>query len=213
MLRVLQEREYTPVGETRAIPFDVKIISASSLSLEKAVDQGRFREDLRYRLEVMPINLPPLRARVSDIETLFDYFLSIQLKRHNRAGIDVDDTVYDCIEAYHWPGNVRELVNVCTYIAALVGEGSKVITIADLPLVITTAKPKLPSEISSVVADNSENPDKMVAVTTNRSRRITKEKLVQVIQDYSGHRESIAKHLGISRMTLWRRMKGFDLVD
>lgn len=201
LLRVLQEREYSPVGETKVIPFDVKVISASSLSLEQAVAEGSFREDLRYRLEVMPINLPPLRAREADKGMLFDYFLENQLARHGKELIPVDEAVYTCVDSYQWPGNVRELVNVCTYIAALTSADDEHLSLAQLP-------PTLRSPAgSAVTAANSEEP----RASKPPPVQLTRESLAEVIEQYGGHRESVAKHLGISRMTLWRRMKEFDL--
>lgn len=198
LLRVLQEREYTQVGETRAIRFDVKIISASSLDLEQAVIEGKFREDLRYRLEVMPITLPPLRERDADKGILFDYFLQNQLARHDRDDLAVDEAVYRCIDAYHWPGNVRELVNVCTYVAALADSGDKLVTLDKLPPTLRT-----PAGVSV----SSRQKTKTITATNP----LTREMLEQAISQFGGHRETIASHFGISRMTLWRRMKEFDL--
>ncbi len=199
LLRVLQEREYSPVGETKVVPFDVKVISASSLSLEQAVAQGKFREDLRYRLEVMPINLPPLRAREADKGILFDYFLQNQLLRHGRDELKVDVAVYQCIDAYHWPGNVRELVNVCTYVAALAGSDDVLVTIDKLPPTLRSPI-KIPPTANAAVSAQAEE-----------RTELTKESLKLAIKQFNGHRESIASHFGISRMTLWRRMKEFDL--
>jgi DNA-binding NtrC family response regulator len=199
LLRVLQEREYTPVGETKAKAFDVKVISASSLSLEKTVEMGKFREDLRYRLEVIPIKLPPLRARGGDKKMLFDHFLTDQLARHGHAGIEVDQEVYDCVDQYSWPGNVRELANVCTYIAALTGHGDEHISLGNLPPSIRSSK------LAPIELQQAEHAPALLSPPVNLKS------LEQAISDYSGHRDSIAKHFGISRMTLWRRMKKYGL--
>ena len=203
LLRVLQEREYSPVGETKVIPFDVKVISASSLSLEQAVAEGKFREDLRYRLEVMPINLPPLRARHADKGILFEYFLLNQLARHGHDEMDIDESVYTCIDSYHWPGNVRELVNVCTYVAALSGSEDTLLTIDKLPPAL-----RAPAKAAANLTSTSDSEQ---AVQEPTKPKITQATLAKAIDDFGGHRESIARHFGISRMTLWRRMKEFDL--
>lgn len=206
LLRVLQEREYTPLGETKPIKFDTKIISASSTSLDKAVQSGKFREDLRYRLEILPVTLPPLRQRGGDKKALFDYFLGAQLQRHGLHMIPVDKAVYSCIAQYHWPGNVREMVNVCTYIAAMAGDQSESISVEQLPPVI--------QGMAGYAAENDpvEPPATKVETTaTLASRQITREALEQAMATYAGHRDSMAKHFGISRMTLWRKMKQFDL--
>ncbi|MFT7205713.1 MAG: DNA-binding NtrC family response regulator [Pseudohongiellaceae bacterium] len=206
LLRVLQEREYTPVGETKAIPFDVKLISASSTSLEKAVSMGTFREDLRYRLEVLPISLPPLRARTDDIKILFDYFLAEQFQKHNKSEKDVEDSVYECIQSYGWPGNIRELVNVCTYIAALSSDDSAPISLESLPIVVISNANLEKADLNSAVDDAKRPPS-----NSKRVKEISKASLELAIENFGGHRESIASYFGISRMTLWRKMKQFDL--
>ncbi len=203
LLRVLQEREYSPIGETKVIPFDVKIISASSLSLEQAVAEGKFREDLRYRLEVMPIHLPPLRERHADKGILFEYFLQNQLARHGYGTLDIDEAVYTCIDSYHWPGNVRELVNVCTYIAALTSGDDTLVTLDKLPPTLRSpAKTATSTKSAAASTTSAQVLEKPV---------LSKETLEQAIADFQGRRESIARHFGISRMTLWRRMKEFNL--
>lgn len=205
LLRVLQEREFTPLGKTKPQSFEVKIISAASTSLEKAVELGKFREDLRYRLEVMPVFLPPLRARKEDIRELFDYFLYQQFARHDLEFIEVDPDVYHCVSNYDWPGNIREMVNVCTYVAALSGQ-SDAITLQSLPPALLAQRKS--SSISSLSSTNTIN-DNLPMPT----RFISRDDLEKAIQDFSGHRESIAKHFGISRMTVWRKMKQFNLID
>jgi len=200
LLRVLQEHEFMPLGETKTRKFDVNIISASSTRLKEAVETGKFREDLRYRLEVIPIDLPPLRARGADRKMLFDYFLAKQLLRHGHGAMQVDHSVYSCVEQYGWPGNVRELINVCTYIAALISAEDDRITLKNLP----------PDIRNTNLATVSQVPNEKTS--TFLSRQITREMLEQAIRDYSGHRDSIAERLGISRMTLWRKLKKFRLV-
>ena len=203
LLRVLQEREFTPLGTTKPQSFDVKIISAAAQSLESAVSEGCFREDLRYRLEVMPVHLPPLRARKLDIKILFDHYLQLQFLRHGYELTHVDEAVYACIDAYPWPGNIRELVNVCTYIAALSGPEGKV------------SKSSLPPVLHHSI--NIQNPVQQTAKQAlpngQRPLKLTKENLRQAISEHNGHRESIANAFGMSRMTVWRKMKEFDLID
>jgi hypothetical protein len=120
LLRVLQEREFIPLSKTKPQAFDVKIISVASTGLEKAVELGVFQEDLRYRLEVIPVSLPPLLARRVDARELFDYFLCQQFARHDLEFIKVDPGVYQNVSNYDWPENVHEMVNVCTCVAAIV---------------------------------------------------------------------------------------------
>ncbi len=203
LLRVLQEREFTPLGTTEPRKFDIKIISAAAQSLESAVSEGSFREDLRYRLEVMPVYLPPLRARKSDIKLLFDHYLQLQFLRHGYELKKVAEEVYSCVHCYKWPGNIRELVNVCTYIAALSGPEGKV------------TKSSLPPVLQHVQNNKTDLRNSIITSLSNhgRARKLTKDSLSDAILEHNGHRESIANAFGTSRMTVWRKMKEFDLID
>lgn len=207
LLRVLQEREFTPLGKTAAIPFDVQIISASSLSLAKAVETGIFRKELRYRLEVIPISLPPLKDRPSDIGPLFEKFLDEQLQKHGNYSPVVDPLVYEYIADYHWPGNVRELLNVCTYIAALVDSENELITLDSLPEAITMTSST--EESFNPLSVSSNKVDRQLSKLHNLDRA----KLEKILVEFAGHREDAARFLGISRMTLWRKMKLFELTS
>ncbi|MBO8171918.1 MAG: sigma 54-interacting transcriptional regulator [Bacillaceae bacterium] len=111
LLRVLQEREVIPVGGTRVIPVDVQIIAATNRDLDRLVEEGRFREDLFYRLNVIPIPVPPLRDRVEDIALLTYHFLQ-QFNRKYDRNVQISQDALDILEVYPWPGNVRELQNV-----------------------------------------------------------------------------------------------------
>lgn len=200
LLRVLQERKYAPLGETSVRPFDVKVISASSVRLKDAVEEGRFREDLRYRLEVIPIEVPPLRARGRDKIQLFEFFMNEQLARNGLPALAVEPSVYECIDQYNWPGNVRELINVCTYVAALTSEDDKSISLSSIPVDIRNSIRTRTLEVRSE------------KVVSQQSRQVTREMLERASIECSGHRDSMAQYLGISRMTLWRKMKAFGLL-
>ena len=131
LLRVLQEREVVPVGQSRAISIDTRIIAATNVDLEQAVADGNFREDLYYRLNVVPIEVPALRDRLSDIRTL----VSCLIERHNkRLGCSVsriNADALDCLERHDWPGNVRELENTVERMVLLKGDGE--LQVSDLP--------------------------------------------------------------------------------
>lgn len=205
LLRVLQEREFTQLGKISADTFDAQIISASSTSLASAVEKGEFRPDLRYRLEVIPISLPPLRERAGDIRPLFEKFLSEQLSRYKIGKVEVEALIYEYIAEYNWPGNIRELINVCTYTAALADVESSVITMDCLPEIITTVASPQQSYDSVVSIDTKFN------VQLNKLNRLDREGLQKVLREFSGRREDAARFLGVSRMTLWRKMKLFEL--
>ncbi len=115
LLRVIQEKRLTPVGSTKEIPFDVRFISATHVDLEGAIEQGRFREDLFYRLHVLPISVPPLRDRPEDVQPLILHFLKI----HNGTGVEFLMKTVRLLEAYQWRGNVRELENEIQKLVAL----------------------------------------------------------------------------------------------
>lgn len=111
LLRVLQEREFERVGDTHTIRVDVRVIAASNRDLAEEVEAERFREDLFYRLNVVPIRLPPLRERREDIPELVGYFLNMYNERNDRYVVHIERKALEALEAYHWPGNVRELQN------------------------------------------------------------------------------------------------------
>jgi len=111
LLRVIQERRYIPVGGTEARETDIRLITATNKNLKKMVETGTFREDLFYRLYVVPIFLPPLRERKEDLPLLVNHFLAKLSERHHRPRSRMSETAMKCLLAYHWPGNVRELEN------------------------------------------------------------------------------------------------------
>lgn len=137
LLRVLQEQEVERVGSNRPIKLDVRIISATNQDLEEEVKQGNFRDDLYYRLNVIPLNLPPLRERVEDILPLIKFFLRKNCTEMKRPLMSLAKEALEALELYHWPGNVRELENIVERTVALT-EGNQ-ITLDDLPTAIRMA--------------------------------------------------------------------------
>jgi two-component system NtrC family response regulator len=131
MLRVLQDFRVQPVGSNSAQKVDVRVISATNRDLKSLIEKGQFREDLYFRLNVVPIHLPPLRDRRSDIPLLFSHFIKEQVHLDNRHPIKVDQKVVQALEHFDWPGNVRELENLAQRLVALDSKG--VIEIDDLP--------------------------------------------------------------------------------
>lgn len=131
ILRALQERSFEPVGSTKTVNVDVRVIAATNINLEDAVEQGKFREDLYYRLNVIPINVPALRERRSDIPMLLDHFIGIFNKSKSRGLTGLTADALDCLTNYAWPGNIRELENLVERMSILKGQGQ--IDVADLP--------------------------------------------------------------------------------
>ena len=137
LLRALQEREIERVGGSRAIGVDVRIIAASNADLRQAVTVGRFREDLFYRLHVVPIMVPPLRDRREDVGPLARHFLAKYARQFGKAVTDLSAGALEALERYHWPGNVRELENIVARSVALTTEG--VVQLDQIPLDIALA--------------------------------------------------------------------------
>ncbi len=132
ILRALQERSFEPVGSTKTVNVDVRVIAATNINLEDAVEQGKFREDLYYRLNVIPINVPALRERRSDIPLLLDHFIGIFNKTKSRGLTGLSSEALDCLTNYAWPGNIRELENLVERMSILKGQGQ--IETNDLPV-------------------------------------------------------------------------------
>jgi transcriptional regulator with PAS, ATPase and Fis domain len=181
LLRVLQEKTFERIGESVPRSSDARIIAATNVDLRRAIAEGRFREDLYYRLRVVPIELPPLRTRREDIEPLARYLLSRVAAHHNREVRFSPDAVRAMLR-YSWPGNVRELENAIEYAVAVVR--SQTIHAEDLPLEVNEpAGPPL-------VVSHEDTVSLRASLDANH-----------------WNREATARALGISRTTLWRKMR------
>jgi transcriptional regulator with PAS, ATPase and Fis domain len=193
LLRVLQERSVIPVGGRDPLPVDVRIVSATNRSLREEVAEGRFRADLMYRLRVVPLFLPPLRARREDVAVLVERFLA-RLSDDERKIEHVSAGAMRLLESYDWPGNVRELQNVVEH-AFVMGDGP-VLLESDLP-------PELRGEESHAARANVPPP------TSGRTPEETR--IRRALERVGGHRGRAAAILGMSRSTLWRKMRSYGL--
>ena len=207
LLRVLQERTFERVGESRSRTASARILAATNIDLKRAVQQGRFREDLYYRLRVVPIEIPPLRERREDISPLATTLLARVGARHGRALRFSPDALRALI-AYPWPGNVRELENALEY-AVAVCKG-QTIGPEDLPaevesgrtdLVASPAPHDLAPRAGLVPASGPAGPPSPPDAATLRS----------VLAQHQWRRAEAARALGLSRTTLWRRMREVGL--
>ncbi len=198
LLRVLQEREYRPVGDNNVYSFDVQLVSASSTRLSDAVAQGLFRADLQYRLEVLPLELPPLQARGDDAVLLFEYFLQ-QLEPTRKWLLAAETARY--LRNHSFPGNVRQLYNIAQYTAAMAQQAQ--VTPQDLPTHLMTVRPGQPQMTREAVDDG-------------KSEWVLDEldgpQLLALLAEHNDNRTATAATLGVSRMTLWRRMTALDLI-
>jgi DNA-binding NtrC family response regulator len=186
LLRFLQERTITRVGATRSIAVDVRVIAASHMHLQDAVKQGRFREDLLYRLNVLPLTVPPLRERKEDLEQLVQHFFKIFAHDKNPRITGLSARAMLAIRAHDWPGNVRELINRIRR-AMVMAEGHR-ITPEDLDL-------PMPTEL--------RNGEALQEVRIRAERNAIHDKL----QDTGSNITRAARDLGVSRMTLYRLME------
>ncbi len=185
LLRVLQEKEFERVGDYRPVPIDVRIVAATHRDLRALISDGLFREDLFYRLNVIPIFIPPLRNRPGDIPLLIEYFVGRTAAATGKAVTAVDREAMDILTRYGWPGNVRELMNAIEY-AFVVCSGA-VITRSDLPDLSTQA---------TVFGSKGHEP-----------RTDERERLVRALVAAKGRRLAAARILGVSRQTLWSWIK------
>ena len=196
LLRVLENRQFEPVGSNKTITVDARIILATNRNLIEEVKQGRFREDLYYRINVVTVNLPALSERVGDIPLLAKHFLKIYCGQHNKKKLGITDEAMGFLERYPWPGNVRELENVIER-AVLLGKGSFV-TPDDLPAVIRQEQVIQEPEYKAVSLK------KAVAVPEKNIIR-------QALEAHKWNRQETADALGINRTTLFKKMKRYGL--
>ena len=192
LLRVLQEHQVMRVGGTTPIDVDVRVVTAANIPLAQAVEKGDFRRDLFYRLNVITLELPPLRQRQDDILLLAHHFLEKFSRQYHKNVRTISGRVREKMLAYHWPGNVRELEN-CLERAVLLCETSRIqsIHLAEK----TTSANEIDTMCSSLVS--LAEMEKMLISHT--------------LQATNGHRERSAEILGTSPTTLWRKMKKYDL--
>jgi two-component system response regulator HydG len=191
LLRFLQEGESRRVGETKVQKFDVRIISATNRNLEEAIRDGVFRQDLFFRLNVIPILLPPLRERQEDIPPLATHLLQRLCDAHSRNVTGIASEVLKQFMAYPWPGNVREMENVIEYALHLTDEGQP-IRLAQLPPKVFGKK------------ETTWTPRDFVSI-----EEYTKQTILILQSDHS--EEQIAEILGISRKNLWEKRKRWGL--
>ena len=210
LLRVIETRTVIPVGAREAIPVDVRIISATHRSLRKEVEAGRFRADLMFRLRVIPVFLPPLRARPGDVRLLCARFIEEMNKKRRRHIEHVAPSAMKILEAYEFPGNVRELKNVLAY-AYAIGEGP-VLKPADLPPEL--GDPGAAEERALPVLQQPETPLGGRASLPPDPRLLSPEaqRIAHVLERTAGNRDRAARILGLSRVTLWRRMRALGLL-
>ncbi len=196
IIRVLQEGVIERVGSLKTSKVDVRIIAATHRKLDVLVKEGSFREDLFYRLNVVPIFVPPLRERKEDILVLLDHFLAQYNGKMGRDLTGFSDDVIDIFKTYHWPGNVRELQNAVEYAVNI--EAADVISIASVPTTI----------LQKSMPKRQEKP--LTEKVREYESLLVKETLKEFENSVDG-KKLVANKLGISLPTLYRKLKEFKL--
>jgi two-component system, NtrC family, response regulator HydG len=193
LLRVLQEKVIERVGDQRPIPVDVRVITATNQDLVQLRAQGRFRDDLFYRINVIPIRLPPLRDRREDIPLLVEAFIERTRLKTSKPITGIAKEALDELLAYSWPGNVRELINVIQYAFVLCHEGD--IQPEHLPAMDQPDLPGAPQVIKKKAP----------------AGKVSKERLLEALSEAGGNKGEAARLLGVSRVTLWKWMKDHNI--
>ena len=196
LLRVLQERRFEPVGSEDSVEVDVRLLLATNEDLGKAVAEGRFRQDLYYRISVVPVHLPPLRERVGDVPLLARHFLKRFAEENGKPVADIDDSTMTILQAHGWPGNIRELENVIER-GVILCRGD-VLLPGDLPPDLTKSAPAPSGDRTLPLKRALEIPEREIIERTLRS--------------HNWNRQRTAQALDINRTTLFNKMRKYGLL-
>ena len=195
VLRVLEEQRFSPVGSNEILEVDVRVIAATNQNLEQRIEEGGFREDLFFRLNVIPFEVPPLRQRSEDVPLLAEHFMDVFCARYGRKKKDLAPEAMDALQRYHWPGNVRELKNTIERLAIMLPREE--IRLLDLPMSILKA--------GSDPAEDDRS-------TWQRARdEWEREFLLKSLQENEGNVSKTAAAIGMERSHLHRKLKGLNL--
>ncbi|WP_347489085.1 sigma-54 dependent transcriptional regulator [Desulfoscipio sp. XC116] len=205
LLRVLQEKEFERVGGTKCIKVDVRILTATNRNLKQLVDEGKFREDLYYRVNVVNIKVPPLRERKEDIPRLVNYFLNKAARKFNKEISGITHEAITVLCNYHWPGNVRELKNICEQ-GVVMSRGTAIL-LEDLPL---PGDGKLSlNGAGEQIGINIRGGKTLKEVVAD----VEKQVILKALNENNWNRQDTARMLGLNRRSLYAKMKEYDLID
>jgi PAS domain S-box-containing protein len=196
LLRVIQEREVRRVGANRIIPINTRVICATNRDLIEMISQGKFREDLYYRLKVLSVNLPPLRERDGDVFLIMQHYLNYYARKFGNKAVRLTREAAELAEHYTWPGNIREIQNISEQLAVLC-ESDEILP-KDIAFILPSARKR-------------ERASRLTAEDENASlKHMQRRRISEVLTNASSKKEA-AEILGISKTTLWRKCKEFDL--
>jgi PAS domain S-box-containing protein len=196
LLRVLEEKVIEKVGDHRPIPVDVRVISATNQDLQRLMALYRFREDLYYRINVIPIYIPPLRERREDIPLLVEAFIERACLKIRKPITAISREALDILLEYRWPGNVRELINTVEYAFVLCREG-------------TIQPDHLPGHLSQKSPPSIRATSKDLAMNGSNNKEV----IMKAMQEAGGKKGKAARLLGVSRVTLWKWLKNLQIED
>jgi transcriptional regulator with GAF, ATPase, and Fis domain len=220
LLRVLQEREFERVGDTQTVRVDTRVVAASNRDLMAEIEAERFREDLYYRLNVVPIHLPPLRERPDDVAELVGHFLTVYNEENDRYVVHIEPKALEALQNYHWPGNVRELQNYVE--RAVVMAAGDELTCELLPEAVLRGPKSRPASrprvadletltyelVQQGLVSAGPQEDNLHAKVVNRVER---ELIAQVMTSCESVQTKAATKLGINRNTLHKKLKEYGL--
>ena len=193
LLRVLAEREIDRIGSVKSTPVDIRVITATHQNLEVAIEEGRFREDLYYRLNVIPLTLIPLRERKDDISLLAEHFMNQFCQENSRSSVKMDPATLTLLKKYRWPGNIRELGNIIER-TCLMCQGDTL----------------LPSHLFFDDEPLSSGKNGANASFTGTIYEMEKELILQTLEEFSGNKTKAAESLGISIRTLRNKLNEYN---
>lgn len=204
LLRVLQEKEFERVGDHKTTKVDVRVVVATNQDLKKAVADGRFREDLYYRLNVISIDIPPLRERKEDLYSLMDHFVNIYSKENHKKIKNVLQKVRQVLANYNWPGNIRELENIIE--RAVILDTDNVIDTDDLPEIIfnweetfVIKQDAIQEKVFTSLKDALKDPEKIY--------------ILKILKEVGGNKKKAAIKLGVNRTTLYNKLKQYNILS
>jgi len=196
VLRVLEEQRFSPVGSQEVVEVDARIIAATNQNLDRKIEEGSFREDLYYRLAVIPFEVPPLRDRTEDIPPLVEYFTGLFCRRYGRQSKHFDQDAMECLQRYQWPGNVRELKNLIERLVIMCPRDE--IGVTDLPVELLRAEPN--SGIPQPVSE------------WQRAREtFEREFLLRKLRENEGNISRTAQAIGVERSHLHRKLRNLHI--
>ncbi len=209
IVRVLQEQRFQKVGDDKPVEVDVRILASTNRDLEKSMNEGDFRQDLYYRLNVVPIHMPPLKERTDDIPELVEYISSSLSKQSGLPKCSFSQAALSVMQTYDWPGNVRQLRNVIEW--ALIMNSNK----ADTPIEPEQLPPEIRNEIGGVITTQAEGgvSKYLMELSLREAREMfEKEYLESQVNRFSGNISRTAKFIGMERSALHRKLKSLQIL-